>query len=77
MIEIDRAWLIVAIQAVEIAIERYEHILDSKIMKHATENDEFLYTLEETKTKLRNEYLRELEKDPGLISYERLVGQSI
>lgn len=75
MVSIDRASLMVAIQAIEIAIEQYEQILDSKILQQKNETDEFLYSLENTKSKLRESYLKEKVKDPQLINYEQLIGQ--
>ena len=72
---IDRSSLMVAIQAVEIALEHYEHIQDATAIGHRLDDDDFLVTLETTKAKLRNAYLKERELDSGLLSYEQLVGQ--
>ena len=72
---IDRSSLMVAIQAVEIAIEHYEHIQDATAIGQRLDDDDFLVTLETTKAKLRNAYLKERAQDSGLLSYEQLIGR--
>ena len=73
MAEIDSNTLIALIQAVEIAIRQQEKMLEVEVLGDRTETEEFIFILENAKSKLKLAYSEEQKHSDNLPEYDSLI----
>lgn len=73
MAEVDSITLIASIQAVEIAIKQQEKMLEAEVLGDRSDTEEFLFSLENAKAKLKSAYLDERRRSDNLPEYEELL----
>lgn len=73
MADIDSSTLIISIQAVEIAIKQQEKMLGAEVLGDRTDTEEFIFSLENAKAKLKSAYLDECSRSDNLPEYEELL----
>lgn len=73
MADIDSSTLIAAIQSVDIAIKYQEKPLSAELLGDRAHTEEFIFTLENAKEKLKLAYLEVRKHSDNLPAYESLI----
>ena len=73
MAEVSGSTLVVAIQAVQLAIKYTEKMLEAEVLGDREDLEEYLLTLRKGQERLRYAYMDEKKRDPSLPEYDALL----